>query len=163
MNEPHGAEAPFGGVSAAAQDDPFASVYEEIIRDHYKHPRMKRVLDGIPFVENPSCGDRVRVSLTLAADGTIADAAFDGAGCSISMSSADVLAEFLVGKSPSEARRIVETFLAVLRGELDGDVLDEFGDAAAFKGIARLPVRVKCAALAWRAALDALPAADPER
>lgn len=136
--------------------DPFESVYEEIIHDHYKKPRFKRVLEGLPFIENPSCGDRVRVSIALGGDGRIADAAFDGAGCSISMSSADVLAEDIIGKTPAEARALIESFLAVLRGELDVEALDAFGDAAAFKGVARLPVRVKCAALAWRAALLSL-------
>jgi nitrogen fixation NifU-like protein len=136
--------------------DVFASLYEEIIRDRSKRPRWRRPLEGIPFAENPSCGDRVRVSVTLGSDGKIADAAFDGAGCSVSMSSADMLAEMLVGRPPEEARALVERFLAVLRGELEVDELDELGDLAAFKGVARLPVRVKCAALAWRAALEAL-------
>jgi nitrogen fixation NifU-like protein len=136
--------------------DAFASLYEEIIRDRSKKPKWRRPLEGIPFAENPSCGDRVRVSVTLGSDGKIADAAFDGAGCSVSMSSADMLAEMLVGRPPEEARSLVERFLAVLRGELEVDELDELGDLAAFKGVARLPVRVKCAALAWRAALDAL-------
>lgn len=136
--------------------DAFAAVYEEIIRDRYKRPRFRRVLEGLPYAENPSCGDRVRVSVELGPDGRIASAAFDGSGCSVSMSSADVLAEDLVGKTPAEARALVELFLSVLRGEADPDELDALGDAAAFKGVARLPVRVKCAALAWRAALDAL-------
>jgi nitrogen fixation NifU-like protein len=98
--------------------------------------------------------------VTLGEDGKIADAAFDGAGCSIAMSSADMLAELLVGRPPAEARELVERFLAVLRGELEVEELDELGDLAAFKGVARLPVRVKCAALAWRAALDALERAN---
>lgn len=136
--------------------DVFESIYQEIIRDHYKHPRHRCALEGLPYAENPSCGDRVRVSVILGDDGRIADSAFDGAGCSISMSSADILADYLVGKTPSEAAGQVERFLAVLRGELEVEELDAFGDAAAFKGIARLPVRVKCAALAWRAALTRL-------
>ena len=136
--------------------DAYDSIYEEIIRDHYKKPSHRRLLEGIPFAENPSCGDRVRVSIKVGEDGTISDAAFDGSGCSISMSSADILAEDLVGKSPEEAKAQIERFLAVLRGELNIEELDALGDAAAFKGIARLPVRVKCAALAWRAALQRL-------
>jgi len=140
--------------------DPFAAVYEEIIHEHYKKPKFRRILDGLPYVENPSCGDRLRVSITLGSDGRIAEAAFDGSGCSISMSSADILAEAIIGKTPDEARRYIETFLAVLRGELDVDKLDAFGDAVAFKGVARLPVRVKCAALAWRAALTQLDALE---
>jgi len=133
--------------------DPFESVYEEIIHDHYKRPKFKRSLEGQPFVENPSCGDKVRVSIKIGGDGRIADAAFDGAGCSISMSSADILAQMLIGMTPERAHEIISTFLKVLRGEKEVDALDELGDAAAFKGVARLPVRVKCAALAWRAAL----------
>ena len=136
--------------------DPYDSLYEEIIRDHYKKPIHRRFLEGIPFAENPSCGDRVRVSIQVGGDGKISDAAFDGSGCSISMSSADILAEDLVGKSPKEAKAQIERFLAVLRGEAEIEELDALGDAAAFKGIARLPVRVKCAALAWRAALQRL-------
>ena len=132
------------------------AIYEETIRDRYRRPRFKRLLEGLPYAENPSCGDRVRVSITLDEAGRIADAAFDGNGCSISMSSADLMAELMMGKTAAEARSTVELFLAVMRGELDSSALDELGDAAAFKGIARLPVRVKCAALAWRAALASL-------
>lgn len=136
--------------------DAFDSIYEEIIRDRYKRPRRRRPLEGVPFAENPSCGDKVALSVSLGPDGRIAEAAFDGSGCSISMSSADIAAETLVGRTPEEARALVELFLGALRGERELEALDELGDAAAFKGIARLPVRVKCAALAWRAALDAL-------
>jgi nitrogen fixation NifU-like protein len=140
--------------------DPYQAIYEEIIHEHYKKPKYRRILEGLPYAENPSCGDRVRISIQVGNNGRIASAAFDGSGCSISMSSADILAEDLIGKTPEEARAQVERFLAVLRGELDVDELDAFGDAAAFKGIARLPVRVKCAALAWRAALAQLDAIE---
>lgn len=136
--------------------DNFDSLYEEIIRDHYKNPRFKKPLDALPFVQNPSCGDKVRVSITVGPDGTITETAFDGSGCSISMSSADVLAELLQGKTPQEAKAMVELFLAVLRGEKDVAELEPLGDAMAFQGVARLPVRLKCAALSWRAALEQL-------
>lgn len=137
-------------------DDTFDSFYEEIIRDHYKNPQHKRILENIPFIQNPSCGDKVRVSITLGPDGRIAETAFDGSGCSISMSSADVLAGLLEGKTPQEGKEMVELFLAVLRGERDVSELDKLGDAMAFQGVARLPVRLKCAALSWRAALEQL-------
>ena len=136
--------------------DTFDSLYEEIIRDHYKNPQHKRPLENIPFVQNPSCGDKVRVSVVVGPDGRIAETAFDGSGCSISMSSADILADLLEGKTPQEAKTIVELFLAVLRGEKDVSELDALGDAMAFRGVARLPVRLKCAALSWRAALEQL-------
>jgi len=134
-------------------NEQFAPLYEEILYEHYKKPKYRRILEGQPFIENPSCGDRVRFLIEQGADGRITNAAFDGSGCSVSMSSADILAENLIGKTPKEARTMIEIFLKVLRGELDVDELDALGDAIAFKGIAQLPVRVKCAALAWRAAL----------
>jgi nitrogen fixation NifU-like protein len=140
--------------------DAFEEIYQEIIRDHYKHPRCRRSLPGAPIAENPSCGDKVSVIVKTDPAGVIVDAAFDGSGCSISMSSADILTGQLVGLTVTEARRRIDLFLSVLRGETASDALEGLGDAAAFKGVARLPVRVKCAALSWRAALDALSAAD---
>ncbi|MCX7655252.1 MAG: SUF system NifU family Fe-S cluster assembly protein [Treponemataceae bacterium] len=131
-------------------------LYEEIIRSHYKRPLKRKTLEGLPYVENPSCGDKVRIALSINDGGIIEAAAFDGSGCSISMSSADILAQLLEGKSREEACGLIKTFLAVLRGEAPLEALQSLGDAIAFSGVVRLPVRVKCAALAWRAALEQL-------
>lgn len=131
-----------------------SQLYETIIRSHYKHPTRRKPLEGIPYVENPSCGDKVRIALSVNSEGLIQEAFFDGTGCSISMSSADILAQTLEGKTLQEARSLITTFLGVLRGEVPLESLEDMGDAVAFSGVARLPVRVKCAALAWRAALE---------
>jgi len=133
----------------------FDELYQEIIRDHYKHPRNKKPLSHIKAVENPSCGDTVKVELD--GDAThIQTVYFDGSGCSISMCSASMMSEILTGKSVAEAKAIVGQFLGVIRGEKPVEALDDLGDLVALKGVIELPVRVKCATLAWHAVDQAL-------
>lgn len=136
--------------------EPFDELYQEIIRDRFKHPQYRAILNpDAPLFENPSCGDQVRLQI-IHRDGHIEQARFEGEGCSISMASADMLCEVLEGKSLPEARTAIEEFLRVMRGELPPSTLDEKGDLAALKGVAQLPVRVKCATLAWNAAWQLL-------
>ena len=135
------------------------SLYQEIILDHYKHPRGRGLRD--PFaVEvhhvNPTCGDEITLRVVL--DGqTISDVSYDGQGCSISQASASVLYEQLVGESVSTGLATTDAFLTLMQGrgqvEPDEDVL---GDAVAFAGVAKYPARVKCALLGWMAWKDAV-------
>lgn len=133
----------------------FDELYQEIIRDHYKNPRHKKPLTHLKAVENPSCGDSVKVELDTDSD-HIQTVFFDGSGCSISMCSASMMTDLLTGKSVQEAKTLVHTFLSVIRGEQSPETLDDLGDLAALKGVIELPVRVKCATLAWHACEQAL-------
>ncbi|ADK79225.1 Fe-S cluster assembly sulfur transfer protein SufU [Sediminispirochaeta smaragdinae] len=135
-------------------------VDREIIYDHYTRPRHFGALgpDAV-MLENPSCGDTVRLSIRggISSDGSEPlEFRFEGKGCSISQSSTSMMVELLSGKSRGEAIRIAERVLSVFRGERDPHVLEDLGDISALAGIARLPVRVKCAALAWQGALKLL-------
>jgi len=133
----------------------FQELYQEIIRDHYKNPRNKKPLSHLKAFENPSCGDSVTVEID--ADGEhVRTVYFDGSGCSISMCSASMMSDLLTGKTVAEAKRLVGEFLSVLRGEESAEILDDWGDIAALKGVIDLPVRVKCATLAWHAVEQAL-------
>jgi nitrogen fixation NifU-like protein len=135
------------------------SLYQEIILDHYKHPRGRGLRE--PFaVEvhhvNPTCGDELTVRVTLDGD-TVTDVSYDGQGCSISQASASVLFEQLVGETVGSGLATTDEFLALMQGrgqvEPDEDIL---GDAVAFAGVAKYPARVKCALLAWMAWKDAV-------
>jgi len=135
------------------------SLYQEIILDHYKHPRGRGLRE--PFaVEvhhvNPTCGDELTVRVSLVGD-TVTDISYDGQGCSISQASASVLHEQLVGESVTTGLATTDAFLALMQGrgqvEPDEDVL---GDAVAFAGVAKYPARVKCALLGWMAWKDAV-------
>ena len=135
------------------------SLYQEIILDHYKHPRGRGLRE--PFAAevhhvNPTCGDELTVRVELDGD-TVVDVSYDGQGCSISQASASVLYEQLVGESVSTGLATTDAFLALMQGrgqvEPDEDVL---GDAVAFAGVAKYPARVKCALLGWMAWKDAV-------
>jgi len=70
-------------------------LYREVILDHYRNPRNKRSLPDADIDlahNNPLCGDEISVRVKVA-EGGVADAAFEGQGCSISQASASMLTE----------------------------------------------------------------------
>jgi len=137
----------------------YEELHQEMIRDHYKHPRNKEDLMGredIPVLDNPSCGDTVKLAIEWNPDKTVKRVIFDGHGCSISMASASMLTEIVEGKTETEAQEALDRFLHIFRGELSPDELEDMGDLMALKGVIGLPVRIKCATLAWHALEAAL-------
>ena len=137
----------------------FDDLYQEIVLDHYRSPRNKARLDNVPesmVHENPSCGDSIKLEVTRGSDGRLSGIRFDGRGCAISTASASLMTEKLKGLSVEEARCVADSFIKSLRGDGPIEALDGMGDLAAFKGVAKFPVRVKCATLAWHALLVTL-------
>ena len=134
------------------------SLYQDIILDHYKHPRG-RVLLADPAGEshqvNPTCGDEVTVQVALTPDGMLS-VGYEGQGCSISQASASVMSEMVDGATPAAADAVRRAFLELMHSkggiEPDEDVL---GDGVAFVGVAKYPARIKCALLPWMALQDA--------
>jgi len=111
------------------------NMYREHILDHYRHPRNQGTLDNADVsceLDNPVCGDVVRIDARLS-DGRVSEARFSGRGCVISLASASMLTEEIVGKTVEE--------LKALRDE----------DVFRMLGIALPPVRAKCGLLALRA------------
>jgi len=105
--------------------------YRENILDHYKYPRYKGHLENpdIKFRDvNPTCGDDITFELKIE-DDKVTDVAFSGHGCAISMASASMLAEELMGKSLDEVKAMDKDFVLELLGIPIG------------------PVRLKCALL----------------
>jgi len=84
----------------------------------------------------------------------IDEIAFDGQGCAISQSSASMLTERVQGHSIGETKEVIGKFRAMM---VDGAAPDSaLGDLVALEGVAQLPVRVKCALLAWNVLQEAL-------
>ena len=146
----------------------FDDLYRDLILDHYRNPRNKGALDDAGVVVegfNPSCGDEVSVALRLdaPADGDTAPGhahvqqiRFSGQGCSISQSSASMLTEETEGRPIDDVRalsRAVQRMLTDDRFDLDST---DVGDLEALAGVARFPVRIKCALLAWKVLDEAL-------
>ena len=132
-----------------------SSLYNEQFMDHVTHPDYKYVLedathehDGI----NPSCGDELHLSVRLGDDGRIEECAYTGHGCAVSMASADMMSDLMVGKTPAEALELCSLFKNMVTGaEKDDDRLEEeLDEAAMLKDVSHMPARVKCAELAWR-------------
>jgi nitrogen fixation NifU-like protein len=132
-------------------------LYKEVILDHYKNPRNKRALAEASVSlhkNNPLCGDEITIHAKLQ-DGTVADVAFEGQGCSISQASASMLTEAVQGRSVKEAAGLAEEFRSMMEGRAEPDE-DQLGDLMALRGVVKYPVRIKCAVLGWDVLQDAL-------
>src|SRR3954452_22227481 len=142
-------------------------LYREIILDHYRNPRNRGELPVPPAhkVEgfNPLCGDEGVIFLDLE-DDTVADIRINGQGCSISQSSASMMAAAIKGKTVEEVRALTRAFKALMsihEASLDGadgnddgesvapDPEVKLGDLEALQGVVKFPVRIKCATLSW--------------
>ena len=88
--------------------------------------------------------------MSLAEDGTIDAIVWEGQGCSISTASASIMTGLLEGEDTATARALIDEFRAMLRS--GAEPTERLEDAAAFQGVARYVMRVKCAMLAWVAA-----------
>lgn len=143
----------------AIPEPQFDELYRELILQHYRNPRNRGHLPAATLRAegaNPVCGDEVAIELEMN-DGRIVRAAFDGQGCSISQASASMLTESIAGKTVAEARAIANAFERML---VEGaPPTPELGDLEAFQGVAKFPVRVKCALLGWKVLDGALKGA----
>lgn len=130
----------------------FDDLYREVVLEHYRRPRNKGPLDDATVVAeglNPSCGDEIQVALKVE-DGRLTAVHFGGQGCSISQSSASMLTEQSAGLSLEEVSALSRAVQAMVTDEgFDLDRVD-LGDLEALQGVAKFPVRVKCALLAWK-------------
>jgi nitrogen fixation NifU-like protein len=138
-------------------------MYQEIILDHYRNPHhrgLRDPFDAEVYQVNPTCGDEIRLRVSLKAggdgDAVVEDVSYESLGCSISQASASVMSDLVIGKTVDEAMKVGDAFLELMRskglGEPDEDVLE---DAVAFAGVSKYPARIKCALLGWMAWKDA--------
>ncbi|MGZ5289657.1 MAG: Fe-S cluster assembly sulfur transfer protein SufU [Actinomycetota bacterium] len=135
-------------------------IYKEVILDHYKSPRNKRELPGAELqchANNPLCGDEITVFARLDGD-IVQEVTFQGAGCSISQSSASMMTEAVTRRPVDDARALAADFRGMMAGEVEPDE-DRFGDLVALKGVVKYPIRIKCAVLAWDVLQEALEGA----
>lgn len=142
-------------------------LYQSIILDHNRRPRNYGALDGANRRKegrNPACGDEIVLELRVEGD-AIADLRFTSQGCAVSRASASIMSQAVKGKTRAEAERMFTTFHELVTGRFrpSGEEARALGEMAAFSGVSRFPIRVKCASMAWHtlhAALaeDAAPA-----
>jgi nitrogen fixation NifU-like protein len=143
-------------------DASLSALYQELILDHYRRPRNRGVLeapDAEVHLNNPTCGDEIVLQLRVRG-GLIEDVRFGGQGCSISQASASMMTQRVKGKPLAEAEAILARFKEMLHGSPEAARDRALGDLRALAGVAKFPVRVRCAMLAWNALEEAERVAD---
>lgn len=141
-------------------NDELRDLYRELILDHSRSPRhFGKLADATHSAEgiNPLCGDKLRLYLQLDGNERIVDAAFEGSGCAISVASASLLTDVIIGMQVSDSLhyfRVVTGHLTQTR-DIDTETID-LGKIRALDGVREFPSRVKCATLAWHALNSAI-------
>ena len=116
------------------------NLYQEELIDHYKHPRNKKNVDEADFSSghnNPACGDAIEMSGKIV-DGTITELGFGGSGCIVSMATASMLTEKVLGKTVEDVMKLNKD-----------DILEMIG-------LKLGPNRLKCALMSLETLQDAL-------
>jgi len=138
-------------------------LYRELILDHARSPRHFGKLDNATHTAegiNPLCGDKLHLYLHVDGD-TIDAVSFEGSGCAISVASASLLTETVLGVKVHDA---LEYFSTVTARMTDPDSAAaravDLGKIAALDGVREFPSRIKCATLAWHALHSALQQRD---
>ena len=96
-----------------------SSMYSARLLDYFQNPRNPGEVpdpDAIAEIENPACGDVLRLSLKIKS-GRIAQIRFKAKGCVPSMACASALTELVNGRTLGETRALKrDTLIAAVGG-----------------------------------------------
>lgn len=94
-------------------------MYSALLLEHFQNPRNAGEIpdaDAVAEIENPACGDVLRLSLKQNA-GRITEMKFKAKGCVAAMACASALTELVTGKTLDEASRLQrEAVIAAVGG-----------------------------------------------
>lgn len=120
---------------------------KELIIDHYESPANKvskkpkgKYLYG--HNDSPSCIDNID-GYVLIEKGKVKDAKFSGIGCAICTSSTDLLVDEIIGKSITQAKKIITNYLGMILGKKFNEKL--LGKLIVYKNVNKQANRIKCA------------------
>ena len=135
-------------------------LYQSIILDHNRKPKNYGALEGATNVaegRNPLCGDEVKVELKVN-DERIEAVGFTASGCAVSRASASIMTQAVKGKSRAEVEQLFSQFHGLVTGQIKPEPKEAraIGEMAAFSGVSRFPIRVKCASMPWHTLQAAL-------
>lgn len=94
--------------------------YSPVVIDHFTHPRNMGEMenpDGIGEVQNPVCGDTMRLFIKVEAE-RIVDATFLTYGCSAAIASSSITSEMIKGKTIEEILKISDKTVTEALGGL---------------------------------------------
>ena len=125
-------------------------LYQTIILEHARraHP-IPEVAERRAEKDNPFCGDAVEIAVHLDERGFITAIGYRADGCAIAKASASMMCAAVAGRDAAGVAELRAGLDRLLAGEPVGGELP--ADLGALAGVARYPVRRKCATLAWDA------------
>ena len=95
--------------------------YTDKVMDHFMNPRNVGEVenpDGIGEVGNAACGDALKLTFKLDADGKIADVKFKTFGCASAIASSSALTELIKGMTIEEASKVSNDDIVAMLGDL---------------------------------------------
>ena len=123
-----------------------SSLYQQLILEHYRSPKNKGEMEDADVevhMLNPSCGDEIKLQMKVD-DGRITDVMHSGQGCSISQAAVSMMTALVKDKPVEEA-------MALAARDETAAADRSLGNLRALAGVAKFPVRVKCALLGFDA------------
>lgn len=142
-----------------SQQPALRDLYRDLILDHARNPRhFGRLKDATHRCDgiNPLCGDKLEVQLRVADDDTITDSGFEGSGCAISIASASLMTDTVIGRATADARAIADSVTQGLETGFEASPDSDVQKLRALEGVREFPSRIKCATLAWQTLRGAL-------
>ena len=136
-------------------------LYQEAILNHAKAAIGDGPLSmptGTAMVDNPLCGDRVTVEISLDGD-HITEIGHKVRGCLLCQASASILAKSLPGKSIHDLKSLSEAVSTMIRH--GGDTPDGWPDLSAFEPVHGVRSRHECVLLPFEAAVKAAEQSQP--
>jgi nitrogen fixation NifU-like protein len=124
--------------------------YDDLIMDHIRNARNYRVprhATGKANGLNPMCGDDMTIYVCVER-GVIADAGFQCSCCGVSMASASIMTEMIIGMQPEQARTLLATFVAAVKAGSEPEHASP-GQIAILDTVRNHPSRARCAVLPW--------------
>ncbi len=100
--------------------------YNKKVMDHFLNPRNIGEVDnpdGVGEVGNISCGDALKLTFKLDANGCIADVKFKTFGCASAIASSSALTELIEGKTIEDAEKVTNKDIVAMLGELPEEKL----------------------------------------
>ncbi len=135
--------------------DELRELYRDLILEHARSPRhFGKLADATHCAEgiNPLCGDKLKIYFQVDADQKITNAKFEGSGCAISVASASLLTETVIGLTTENAGLYFSAIVDLLADKpVQNKAKIDLGKLMALRGVREFPTRVKCATLAWHA------------
>lgn len=131
------------------------NIRREIILDNYQNPMNRGLTNDDAYIHqntnSDSCIDNIDLMLKIV-DDKIVDARFDGEACAICTSAVSIMIKKVIGKTISEAERIITNYQNMINEkEYDKDLL---GELNVYDEIYLQPNRKNCALLPSKAIIN---------